>query len=230
MDDAWTTPALAPVKTDERASYQHEREPSARITIPANLQPPPTAQPRQRPLDLPAVTPQPRRRLDPTPRDPRGDPATTQVAAVVLAVVALVGMDPGWSDPPPPRWRADRRNVTNDRRQHGRVSQVGGGDHCRQRQPTTVANEMELAPRLATIDGICAHMIPRVWRARSWCPRSPATSPGGRVRPAGPAPPGGVARTHRRWPTRSGGASRSTASRSQARGRAAAATAWKYGP
>jgi non-heme chloroperoxidase len=35
VDDAWTTPALAAAKTDERASDQHEREEPTRITIPA---------------------------------------------------------------------------------------------------------------------------------------------------------------------------------------------------
>jgi hypothetical protein len=41
---------------------------------------------------------------------------------------------------------------------------------------------------------------PRVWRACSWCPRSPATSPPGAAHLAGPTPPGGGRRTRQRWP------------------------------
>ncbi len=198
----WTTSVLAAVKTDQRTSHQHEREEPTRITVPADLQPPPTAQPRQRALDLPPMAPQPRRRLDPAPRDPRADPTSAKPSTVGRAVVPLVGVDAGWPDPSPPRWRADRRNVANDRRQHRGVSHVGGGDHHSQRQPTAVADQMQFAPRLAAIDRICAHVVPRVWPARSWCPHSPATSPAGRVRPAGPAPRGGAAQTPQRWPTR----------------------------
>jgi hypothetical protein len=109
------------------------------------------------------------------------------------------------------------------------VGNVGGGDRRGKRQPTAVADQVQLAPRLAAIDGICAHMVPRVWRARSWCPRLPATSPAGPARPAGPTPPSAERRTPRHWPTRRGGASRSTASRSRAPGRAAA-TGWRCAP
>ena len=62
---------LEPVEAHHRAGQQHEREPPPRIPIPPHLQPPQATQPRQRPLDLPAIPPQPGRRLDPTPSDPR---------------------------------------------------------------------------------------------------------------------------------------------------------------
>jgi hypothetical protein len=40
------------------------------------------------------------------------------------------------------------------------IRDVGGGNRRRQRQPATVADQVELAPRLATIDRICAHVVP----------------------------------------------------------------------
>ena len=109
-------------------------------------------------------------------------------------------------------------------------SSIGPSSHYRgQRQPTTLADQVQLAPGLATIDRICAHVVPRVWRARSWCPYSPATSPAAPAHPTDPGPPGGADQTRRRWPTRSGGASRSTASCSRVPGPAAARES-KCGP
>jgi hypothetical protein len=128
------------------------------------------------------MPPQPRRRLHPTPGDPRPRPMTPQPGAVGGAVVGLVSMDRLWTGAPLPRWRADRWDVVEDRCQHGGVIDVGGGDHRGQWQPATLADQVKLGPGLAAIDRICAHLIPRVWRARSWCPRWPATSPAGPVR------------------------------------------------
>src|SRR6185437_3703628 len=64
----------------------HKRKPPRRVRIPADLQLPEAAQPRQRPLDLPAVQPKPRRGLHPMPSDPRPDHVS--------------GADrPSWADP-----------------------------------------------------------------------------------------------------------------------------------
>jgi hypothetical protein len=132
-------------------------------------------------------------------------------------------MNLGRSGAPPPRRCAHRRDVVDHGRQHGHVRDVGGGNRGSQWQPVAVADQVEFAPRLATIDRICAHVVPHAWRARSWCPRWPATSPPGLARPADPGPPSAVGRTRRRWPTRSGSASRSPLSRSRAPGPGAAA-------
>ena len=48
---------LEPVEAHQRTGHQHEREPPPRVPVPAHLQPPEAAQPRQRPLDLPPVAP-----------------------------------------------------------------------------------------------------------------------------------------------------------------------------
>jgi hypothetical protein len=79
---------------------------------------------------------------------------------VGMAVIPLVGMDFGGSSAPPPRWRAHRRDGVDNGLQHGHVNDVGGGHRGGQRQPVAVADQVELAPRLATIDRICANLVP----------------------------------------------------------------------
>ena len=151
---------LVPVEADQRARHQHEREPPHGIPLPAHLQPPEATQPGQRPPDLLPVAPKPGRRLHPTTSDPRPDPTPAQVGPVGSAVIALVGMDPGGSGTPPSSRGTDRRDVLHDRLERGGVGDVGGGHHRGQRQPATVAGQVELGPGLATIDGICAHLVP----------------------------------------------------------------------
>jgi hypothetical protein len=149
-----------PIEADNRAGHQHECEPPPRVPVPPNLQPPPAAQPRQRPLHPPAVASKPHRRLQPTPGNPRPDPTTPQPSTIGLAVISLVRVDLVGSHPPPPRRRAHRWDVVDHGRQHGHISDVGRGDHRGQRQPADLTDQVELAPRLATIDGICAHLVP----------------------------------------------------------------------
>src|SRR4029453_14531312 len=62
---------LESVEAHPRTSHQHEREPASRVPVPAHLQPPEAAQPRQRPFNLPAVAPKPGRRLALPPSDQR---------------------------------------------------------------------------------------------------------------------------------------------------------------
>ena len=151
---------LEPVEAHHRTSHQHEREPPPRVPIPPHSQPPEATQPRQGPLDLPTVAPQPCRGLDPTPSDPRGDPTLPQVGPVGSAVVPLVSVDLAGSGTAPSRRGADRWHVVHDRLEHGGVVDVGGRHHRGKRHPTAVADQVELGSRLATIDWICAHVVP----------------------------------------------------------------------
>jgi hypothetical protein len=203
---------------------------TARIAVPPHLQPPEATQPRQGPLDLPAVPPKPGRGLHPTPGNPRPDPTPPQVAPVGAAVIPLVGMELGGPSAPPPRRGPHRRHVIHDRLEHRGVVDIGGGHRCGQRQPTAVADQVELASRLATIDWICAHVVPprlartlmvsTLARDQSTSPRSPRRS--NTVRWSWSNTPA--------WPTWSAGASRSPASRSRAVLLAGAARGWRCGP
>jgi hypothetical protein len=69
-------------------------------------------------------------------------------------------MDLGRSAAPATRRAPHRRDIVEQRLEHRGVVDVGGGDHGGQRQPTTVADQVQLGSRLATIDGICAHVVP----------------------------------------------------------------------
>jgi hypothetical protein len=151
---------LEPVEAHHRTSHQHEREPPPTVSVPPHLQPPPATQPRQRPLDRPPMAPKPGRRLDLTPRDPRLDPTPPQVGTVGSAVIALVSVELAGPGAPPACRRSDRRHVVHDGLEHDGVVDVGRGHHCSQGQSTAVADQLQLGPRLATIDGICAHMVP----------------------------------------------------------------------
>jgi uncharacterized membrane protein len=94
---------------------------------------------------------------------------------------------------------------------HGHVRNVGGGHRRGQRQPAPLTDELERGPRLATIDRICAYVVPRAWRARWPSHRWRATSPAGPARRAGRGCRGGAGRTRPRWPIRSAAARRSRA-------------------
>jgi hypothetical protein len=182
-------------------------------------------EPRQRPLHLPPLRPQPRRPLHPTPSDPRGDPTPSQPGAVGGAVVALVGVDRPWSGAPPARRCADWWAVVDHRLQHGHVGDACGGDCRGKGQPLSVADQVQFGPGLAAIDRICAHVVPRVWCARWPSPRSPVTSPACPARRADQGRRGGAGRTRQPRPTRSVAATWSRLSHSRARALAAAATA-----
>jgi hypothetical protein len=187
------------------------------------LQPPKAAQPRQRPLHLPPLPPQPRRRLHPTASDPRPDPTPPQPGPVGGAVIALIRVDRPWPGASPARRCADGWKVVDHRLQHGHIGDACGGDRRGKGQPLSVADQVQLGPGLAAIDGICAHVVPAFGAHAPPSPRWRASSPAGPARRAGQARRGTAGRTRPPWPTRPAAAMRSRASRSQARGRAAAA-------
>jgi hypothetical protein len=81
--------------------------------------------------------------------------------------------------------------------------------------PPPSQTSCSLVPGLPRSTGFAPTWSPHAGPARSWCPRSPGSSPADPARPGGPRPPGEEHQRRRRWPTRSAGASRSPASRSE---------------
>jgi hypothetical protein len=61
-------------------------------------------QPGERALDDPPVSPQPLARIDPAPRDPRGNAASAQATAQVRGIVGLVSVELGRALARPPRF------------------------------------------------------------------------------------------------------------------------------
>jgi hypothetical protein len=220
---------LEPVEANKRARKQHKRKEPPRPPIPADSQPSVARQPGQRPLHLPPVLPKPGRRLDPAPRGSRGAPTTPQPGLGGGAAVALVSVDLAWPGAPPPRRRTDRRDVVDDRRQHGHIDHVGGADRCGQRQPAARTGKGALGPRLPGSTEF-APTWSHAWRARWPSPRWRVTSPAGRARRAGPGVRGAVPRTRRPWRPRCGGARRWPVRRSRAPELGGAARGWRCGP
>jgi hypothetical protein len=127
-----------------RPLWQSRTVPSLSGLLPPSLPPPRSGCPQLQPgcCDSPAVGPF----IPPGHMAPHGAPPYRR--------------EPWPSGAPTARRRTDRRNVIQDRLEHDGVGHVGGGHDRGQRQPTTVADQVELAPGLATIDGICAHLVP----------------------------------------------------------------------
>ena len=221
---------LESVEAGERAGHQHEREEPPRPPIPADLQPPPAAQPRQRPLHPPAVASQPGGGLHPTPGDPAPDPSSPQIRPAVAGIVGLVSVERVRPASPPTQGAKHPRDVVEQRLQHRAVIDVGRGHHDGEREAAALTRDMELGSRLARSTGLAPTWSPHAWRARSWCPRWPGTSRPGRPARAGRVHRRGAARTHPPWPTLPSAARPSMANHSQAPVWAAAATAWTCGP
>ena len=176
------------------------------------------------------MAPQPLRRLDPTPSDPRPDPTTAQRRAVAGAVIALVSVQLAGSGPPPAGQGQHRRDIVQDRGEHGHVGDVGRRHDRGQRQPAPLAGEVDLGPGMPRSTGF----------APTWSPAFGAHT--GRVhtraRPVQPARQTKpvqdllmeLLEQARPWPTRSTGAMPSPATRSQVPGLAGAATGSRCGP
>jgi hypothetical protein len=177
------------------------------------------------------MPPQPLRRLDPTPSDPRPDPMPPQPGAVARAVIALVSVQLAGSGPPPAGWGQHRRDIVQDRGEHGHVGDVGRRHYRGQRKPAPLAGEVDPGPRLAAVDRICAYVVPRAFGAHTGRVHAGArpVQPARQTKPVQhllmeplehPGP----------WPTRSTGAMPSPASRSQVSGLVGAATGSRCGP
>ena len=89
------------------------------------------------------------------------------------------------------------RNGINQRERLLRVVAVGPGELNRQRNSTSVANQMTLAPQFGPISRIRSRLKPQKLPGSNFRPRWPVTSRSVRNAPAGPAKrSGGVARYH----------------------------------
>jgi hypothetical protein len=82
-------------------------------------------------------------------------PVVAALAVLRPAIGAAILRDPctAWTASSVARWLLPR---------HGGIDDVGGGDHGGQRQPAALADQVQLAPRLATTNRIFAQLVPRV--------------------------------------------------------------------
>jgi hypothetical protein len=100
------------------------------------------------------VPAQPLARVDPPPRDPRGDAASPQRTAQGRGIVRLVGVQLGRALPGPPRPSPrpdDRRDLVDQGEQLGRVVDVGRREADGEGDAPLVDDEVVLGARLAAV-------------------------------------------------------------------------------
>jgi hypothetical protein len=120
-------------------------------------------QPRQGPLDLPAVTAQPLAGLHAAASDPRADPTTTERPSAGRIVVAFVAvqLDRALAGPPGASSRPDNRWDGIDQLfQQLRVMGVGRRQARCQRDAASVDHQVILGSWLAPVDRIRANEFP----------------------------------------------------------------------
>jgi hypothetical protein len=160
------------VEAHHRAGHQDEREPPPGVPVPAHLQPPPTAQPRPRPLNRPAVPPKACRGL---PR--RAIRALIPRCRTYARFARLSYPLSAWSLPArcgAAPTGANRRQVVHDRLHMVVSLTLAAVTPAASGSPPPSQTRWTLLPGLPRSTGFAPTWSPRAWPARSW----PATSGG----------------------------------------------------
>src|SRR3954447_6164591 len=119
----------------------------------ADPQPPEVVQPRQGPLHVPAIFPQPAPVRRPPPRHLRTDAAPAQLPAMrvrVVAPIAIQAARPASGAGPPAPPRGDRGHERDPGIDGG---DIGGRRLRHERYPAGIGDDLVLAPLLAAVDG-----------------------------------------------------------------------------
>jgi hypothetical protein len=149
----------------------------------AGAQPLEGVQPGEAALDDPALTSQAGAVGDAAAGDPRSDPASAQLSAVDVVVVAAVGeqipRSPAGSAAP----SSDRRDGVDQRDELGDVVAVAAGEGDGEWDAAGVADQVVLGARPPAVDRRRADVVPPL-SARMWEPstaqRSRSSSPSAR--------------------------------------------------
>ena len=118
----------------------------------ADEQPLEVVEPGEGALDDPAVAAEAGAVLDPTAGDLWLDPASAELAAVLVVVVATVGGDPVGPSPRPADLAPYRRDPLDERDQLGDVVAVAARDCPGERDPGRVDEEVVLRPASGSIN------------------------------------------------------------------------------
>jgi hypothetical protein len=117
----------------------------------AHLQTTKAIEPGNRPLHDPAMPPQSRARLDPSPRDPWDNSASAQPLPVRARVIGIIGVQFVWATAWSPAWSPHGRHRIHHFFQHRGLMRVRSGMADRQGRATAIHNHMALGARLAPI-------------------------------------------------------------------------------
>ena len=143
----WEVPQSAPA--DDGAGEAEEGLVDVVADLPADPQPPEPVQQRDGLLDHPPVGAQARAVLGPAAGDQRGDALVPDLPAVLVVVIAAVGVG---RVRPPPRAAADRRDRLDQRHELGDVVAVPAGQGDRQRDAVRLGDQVVLRARLGAVD------------------------------------------------------------------------------
>jgi hypothetical protein len=143
----------------------------------AHPQPPVLRQPRQGPLDNPAVHTQPTAVGRPPFGQHRRNASRPQLLAVRLRIIGPVTIHPRGTAPRTPRLAADGGDRLQQRHQLGDIMAVSARHHSRQGNPLGIGQEMMLTAQFAPIGGVGAGFFPpRQPPGRSGYPPPPETN------------------------------------------------------
>lgn len=115
-----------------------------RVDLPADPQPAEVVQPRERALHDPPLTAHPRPILCAPAGYPVLEASPSELAAVLVVVIAAVGDHPLWSPAWPAPFARDRRDAVDQWQQLGDVIAVPAGQRDRQRHPAGIDVQMML--------------------------------------------------------------------------------------
>src|SRR3954470_18163486 len=124
-----------------------------RRLILADPQPPEVVQPRQGPLYVPSIFPQPAPVRRPPPRDLRTDAAPAQLPAMRVRVVAPIAIQAARPASGAARPAAHRWDRVHERDHRIDVGDIGGRRLRHERYPAGIGDDLVLAPLLAAVDG-----------------------------------------------------------------------------
>ncbi len=158
------------VEADEGTAQGQERLMDLRPSLVPDRQSPIPMEPRQGPLDHPAVPAQPLAGLDALARDPDRDPAAVQEPAAAGHVIGFVGMELGRALAPLAGGLFAGWNRVDQLRKHHAVVTVGARQPGGQRDAPTVADHMVFRAWFAAIGGIGTNRRAPFWPGHSRCP------------------------------------------------------------
>lgn len=125
----------------------------------AHREPTVARQPGERPLDHPAMPPQPGTGVDPASRDARADVASPQFRAAVPVIVGLVGVQLRRAPTATTPWRPERWDRIKECGQERVVVGVRPTQQACQRNPLRIGDQVTFGARFAAIRGVGADRL-----------------------------------------------------------------------
>lgn len=144
-------------------------------------------EPRQRPLHLSSMAPEPFAAVDTAPCDTRDDRAGAALTVASSVVIALVGVELVRLTPRSSARPANRRYGIEGGGQHPAAVPVGPAERHTERRALAIDDRVPLRARLAAVRRIRPGLRAPLWHAPRRCPATPGSIRGGPRRAVAPA-------------------------------------------